>query len=448
MKKTILLAEDDPRILEGLKKFLMKKDYEVFTAPDGARALKIAQREDIHLILADLLMPRLDGIQLLKKVKESKSHIQVILMTAHGTIEKAVEAMKEGAYDFLTKPLDLKKMELLVEKALEKGSLLEENIELQNKLRDKFGFKNIVGRSNAMKKVFEVIKQVSPRRSNILIYGESGTGKELVANAIHYSSPRVPMPFIKVNCSALGEGVLESELFGHEKGSFTGALSRRLGRFELANGGTLFLDEVGTLSPNLQTKLLRAIQEREFERVGGEKTIKVDVRLIAATNLDLKKALQDGRFREDLYYRLNVVAITLPPLRERREDIPFLVDHFIRKYNKENHLRVKGISPKVLRYLIKYPWPGNIRELENCIESAIVFTSGDLITPDQLPDYIKSPALQDNHILFRIGTPLKEVEKEVILKTLHAVGNSRTRAAKSLEIGVRTIHRKLHEYGF
>jgi len=447
MKKTILLAEDDAKILEGLKKFLTRKDYEVFTAQDGARALKIAQREDIHLIIADLLMPKLDGIQLLKKIKGAKSHIQVILMTAHGTIERAVEATKEGAYDFLTKPLDLKKMELIIEKALEKASLLEENIELQNKLKDKFGFKNIIGRSSTMKRVFEIIKQVSPRRSNILIYGESGTGKELVANAIHYSSPRASMPFIKVNCSALGEGVLESELFGHEKGSFTGALSRRLGRFELANGGTLFLDEVGTISPNLQTKLLRAIQEREFERVGGEKTIKVDVRLITATNINLKEAVQDGRFREDFYYRLNVVTVALPPLRERKEDIPFLVDHFIKKYNRENHLRIKGVSSKALKYLLKYPWPGNIRELENCIESAMAFASGDLISPEQLPDYIKTSFLQDDHVLFKIGTSLKEVEKGVIVKTLQAMGNNRTRAAKSLGIGVRTIHRKLDEYG-
>ena len=448
MKRTILIAEDDPRILEGLKKFLLKRDYEVLTAPDGARALKTAQKEDVHLIIADLLMPKLDGIQLLKKVKEIKSHIQVILMTAHGTIEKAVEATKEGAYDFLIKPLDLKRMELIIEKALEKESLLEENIELQNKLKDKFGFKNIIGRSSVMKRVFEIIRQVAPRRSNILIYGESGTGKELVANAIHYSSPRASLPFIKVNCSALGEGVLESELFGHEKGAFTGALGKRLGRFELANGGTILLDEVGTISAHLQTKLLRAIQEREFERVGGEKTIKVDVRLITATNIDLKKAVQDGRFREDLYYRLNVVTVTLPPLRERKEDIPFLVDHFIRKYNKENQTRIKGISSRALKYLLRYPWPGNIRELENCIESAMAFASGDSISPEHLPDYIKTPAFQESHIFLKIGTPLKEVEKEIILKTLHAMGNSRTRAAKSLEIGVRTIHRKLHEYGF
>jgi len=442
-----LIAEDDVNVADGLGQYLKKKDYEVLVAYDGKSALDIARKEDINLLLTDLLLAKLDGLELIREVKKEKPDVQFIMMTAFGDIELAVQAMKEGAYDFLTKPLEMRKLGIVIEKALEVQILSLQNKQLQQTLESHYTFSNVIGRSSLMKKVFEIVRQVSPRRSNVLIYGESGTGKELIANAIHYNSPRASMPFIKVNCGALSEGVLESELFGHEKGAFTGAVSKRKGRFELAHGGTIFLDEVSEMSPATQVKLLRVLQEGEFERVGGDKTLKVDIRVIAATNKDLWNAVKQGKFREDLFYRLNVVKIDLPPLRERKEDIPFLVTYFIEKFNKKHDLAVQGINHKALDLLSTYDWPGNVRELENCIESALLSVTGPYILPVNLPAYVKVPPRDEKNIIIQIGTPLAEIERLVYKKTLEQTKGNKTKAAKLLGVGVRTIHRKALEYG-
>lgn len=447
MKKTILIAEDDVNVADGLGQYLKKKDYEVIVTYDGESAREIAKKEDINLLLTDLLLSKLYGLDLIREVKKEKPDIQFIMMTAFGDIELAVQAMKEGAYDFLTKPLEMRKLGIVIEKALEVQVLSLRNKQLQQTLEDHYTFSNVIGRSSMMKKVFEVVRQVSPRRSNVLICGESGTGKELIANAIHYNSPRTSMPFIKVNCGALSEGVLESELFGHEKGAFTGAISRRRGRFELAHGGTIFLDEVSEMSPATQVKLLRVLQEGEFERVGGDKTLKVDIRIIAATNKDLWTAVKHGKFRDDLFYRLNVVKIELPLLRERKEDIPFLVTHFIEKFNKRHDLSIQGINHKALDLLLAYDWLGNVRELENCIESSMLSTTGLYILPANLPAYVKVPALNDKSIVIQVGMAMPEIERLIYKKTLEETKGNKTKAAKLLGVGVRTVHRKALEYG-
>ena len=446
MINTILLVEDDSNVREGLEKFLKRKGFDVITGSDGKEAWKIVQKEHINLILTDLILPELDGIELLKRVKDLKPQLQVILMSAHGTVERAVEAMKDGAYDFLTKPLDLKRLGMVVEKALEKHHLILEKSELEDKLKNKYKIDNIVGRSNQMHRVLEIVYQIAPRRTTVLIHGETGTGKERVANAIHYYSPRASMPLVKVSCAALSEGVLESELFGHEKGAFTGALVSRSGRFEMADGGTLFLDEVESLTLSTQVKLLRVLQEMEFERVGGNRTIKVDARLIAATNNDLKELVQKGKFREDLYYRLNVANIFLPPLRERMEDVPCLVDHFIQKYNEENDLQIH-ISRKAMQTFLRYNWPGNVRELKNCLESSLTFVSEGILLPEHLPSSVRQPSQEDQNLVVAPGTPLAEVEKALIRRTLQITGNNRNETAQLLGIGVRTLYRRMAEYG-
>jgi DNA-binding NtrC family response regulator len=369
----------------------------------------------------------------------------VVVISAQGTIEKAVQAMKLGAFDFIEKPINPRVISLVVERALEKQTLVLQNRDLRSKLEDRFHFKNIIGRSGKMVKIFELIHHIAPYDSSVLIIGDSGTGKELIANAIHYNSPRASMPFIKVSCASLSEGIIESELFGHEKGAFTGAIASRKGRFEMADQGTLFLDEVEDIPPTTQIKLLRVLQEGEFERVGGNKTIQVNIRIIAASNRDLQEGVKNGTFREDLYYRLNVVNIKLPPLRERKEDTPFLVNFFIDKFNQKYNMKVKGISQRAMSFLIDYGWSGNVRELENTIESVLVINSPEVIDIQHLPQEIKDSKEKPEVIPIKIGTPLEEVEREMLIQTLKATKGNKRRAAELLGINVRTIHRKMEE---
>jgi DNA-binding NtrC family response regulator len=446
-KKVILIVEDDPTVGESLRQLLKKKGHDILLATNGKEALQLFRHEIIDLVVTDVVMPKMDGIELLEAVKGLRPETEVIVISAQGTIEKAVQAMKLGAFDFIEKPINPRVISLLVERALEKQTLILQNRDLRSKLEDKFHFKNIIGRSEKMVKIFELIQHIAPYDSSVLIIGESGTGKELIANAIHYNSPRASMPFIKVSCASLSEGIIESELFGHEKGAFTGAIASRKGRFELAHQGTLFLDEVEDIPPATQIKLLRVLQEGEFERVGGNKTIKVNIRIIAASNRDLQEAVKRGDFREDLYYRLNVVNIKLPALRDRRDDIPFLVNFFIEKYNQKYQMKVKGISQKAMNLLTDYEWTGNVRELENMIESILVINSPGVIDIQHLPQEFRDFKEKPEVVPIRIGTPLEEVEKEVLIQTLRATKGNKRKAAKLLGINVRTIHRKIEEIG-
>jgi DNA-binding NtrC family response regulator len=444
-KKVILIVEDDPNVGESLLLLFKKKGYEMHLASNGKAALHLFRQEIVDLVITDVVMPKMDGIELLEAVKALRPEIEVIVISAQGTIEKAVQAMKLGAFDFIEKPINPRVISLLVERALEKQTLILQNRDLRSKLEDKFHLKNIIGRSEKMVKIFELIRHIAPYDSSVLIVGESGTGKELIANAIHYKSPRASMPFIKVSCASLSEGIIESELFGHEKGAFTGAIASRKGRFEMAHQGTLFLDEVEDIPLTTQIKLLRVLQEGEFERVGGNKTIKVDIRIIAASNRDLQEAVRKGVFREDLYYRLNVVNIKLPVLRDRKEDVPFLVNFFIEKFNQKYQMKVKGVSQRAMNILMDYSWSGNVRELENTIESALVINSPEVLDIQHLPQEIRDLKERPEVIPFRIGTPLEEIEREMLIQTLKATKGNKRRAAKLLGINVRTIHRKMEE---
>lgn len=382
----LLIVEDQQshrRVLEAH----FSKHYQVLTAEHGQRALDIAAQQPIHLLLVDMILPGMNGLDVLHQVRDLHPDVVAIVITAHPTIRTAVQAMKDGAFDYITKPIDLEQLEVLLEKAAEQYRLKEENRRLRQQLRSSYDIHGIVGRSAAMQEVYELIEKVSNSRATVLIRGESGTGKEMVAKAIHYSGNRAKAPFIAVSCAALPETLMESELFGHEKNAFTGANTQKPGRFELAHGGTLFLDEIAEVTPAVQVKLLRVLQERKFERLGGTKTIEVDVRLIAATNKDLEQMVQVGAFREDLYYRLQVIQIYLPPLRERKDDIPLLVEHFLQKYNEENDKHIQAVAPDAMDLLMKYHWPGNVRELENAIERAVVLADPDAeyITVDLLP---------------------------------------------------------------
>ena len=442
-KRVILVVEDDPTVGESIRLLLKKRGYSILLASNGKEGLHLFRQKSADLVVTDLVMPKMDGIELLEAVKNLKPETEVIVVSAQGTIEKAVQAMKLGAFDFIEKPINPRVISLVVERALEKQTLILQNRDLRSKLEDRFQFKNIVGRSAKMVKIFELIQHIAPYDSSVLIIGESGTGKELIGNAIHYNSPRASMPFIKVSCASLSEGIIESELFGHEKGAFTGAITSRKGRFELAHNGTLFLDEVEDIPPSTQIKLLRVLQEGEFERVGGNRTIEVNIRIIAASNRDLQEGVKRGTFREDLYYRLNVVNIKLPPLKERRDDIPFLVNFFIEKYNKKYHMKVKGISKRAMNLLTEYEWTGNVRELENTIESMMVINSPEVIDISHLPQEIRVFEGGPEVIPIRIGTPFEEVEREILIRTLKATRGNKRRAAQLLGINVRTIHRKM-----
>ena len=439
----VLVVDDDQAIREALSRTLEKFGYEVVLAEDGQAGLDRLREGEIHILLADLQMPRLSGQELLKAAKTIAPDVEVIVITGHGTVEDAVEAMKDGAYDFITKPFKRVQLERTIRRAAEKQALALQNRRLQARLDELQGAGSIVGTSPVMLRTLELVRQVAPSTATVLIQGESGTGKELIADAIHHGSPRREQAFVKVNCAALPEHLLESELFGHERGAFTGAVARKEGRFELAHGGTLFMDEIGDIGVAMQAKLLRVLQSGEFERVGGTRTLKVDVRLVAATNTDLAGLVREKRFREDLYYRLNVITIQLPTLRERREDIPLLAHHFLRQYAAKNAKPLGGFTEEAMDLLQTYNWPGNVRELENAIERAVVLTRSDLITPVDLPETLVRSDQAARHLVISVGTPLEEVEDRLIDETLRYTKGDKTLAAKLLGIATRTIYRRI-----
>jgi two-component system response regulator HydG len=439
----VLVVDDDQAVREALSRTLDKLGFDVAVAADGQAGLDRLRQGDVHILLADLRMPKLSGQELLKAAGAIAPDVEVIVITGHGTVEDAVEAMKEGAYDFITKPFKRVQLEKTIRKAAEKQALVLQNRALQQRLDQLEGAGQIIGSSPPMLRTLELVAQVAPSAATILIQGESGTGKELIANAVHRGSPRRDRPFVKVNCAALPETLLESELFGYERGAFTGAVARKEGRFELADGGTLFMDEIGDLSPATQAKLLRVLQEGEFERLGGTRTLKADVRLVAATNADLAARVREKRFREDLYYRLNVITIQIPPLRERREDIPLLAQHFIRRFAAKNAKPITGLTEEALDILQTHSWPGNVRELENVIERAVVLTRASMISPADLPEALVGSDQAARHLVISIGTPLEEVEDRLIEETLRYTKGDKTLAAKLLGIATRTIYRRV-----
>ncbi len=446
-KERILVVDDEHNARSALRLILGEEGYEIAEAADGESALATLDEFAPAVVLADVRMPKMDGLTLLRTAKERGSDAIFIMMTAFGTVETAVEAMRAGAENYLTKPLDVNSVLVFLAKALEKRKLLRESQALRERVRERYKLSGMVGEAPELQAVYQVVKQAAPTKATVLILGESGTGKELIAQAVHEESDRANKPFIKVSCAALSETLLESELFGHEKGSFTGATGRREGRFELADGGTLFLDEIGEIAPSTQVKLLRALQTREFERVGGTQTVKVDVRLVAATNRDLNAEVKAGRFREDLFYRLNVVAVTLPPMRRRKGDIPALVSHFVEKYAANYGKEVKGLAPGTLNALLAYDWPGNVRELENAVERAVVLCKGRELTADDLPPTLQGPrpAGRDASSLIP-GATMAEIEREAILRTMELVGGSTAKASEMLGISIRKIQYRLKEY--
>jgi DNA-binding NtrC family response regulator len=445
-KGRILIVDDEVNARTALAELLREEGYHVETAADGFKALPKLEEEEPDLVLTDLKMPGLDGLELMAKVRERDPECVVVLMTAFGAVETAVKAMRQGASDYITKPVNMEELVLVLARELERKRLRAETGALRERLAAKHRISSIVGASPVMQKVFDTVMQVAPSRASILITGESGTGKELIAAAIHEQSPRSKRPFVKLHCAALAETLLESELFGHERGAFTGAVGRREGRFEQADGGTLFLDEIGDISPATQVKLLRFLQEHEFERVGGNATVKVDVRIVAATHRNLLERVKQGLFREDLYYRLNVVSLEMPPLRARPSDIPLLATFFLEKYARENGKPVSGFSDAALDRLVKYDWPGNVRELENAVERAVVVCRASHIGVDDLAPSIL-PAAQGAAGAPAIpGASMDEIEKHAILKTLEHTGGSTSRAAEILGISPRKIQYKLREY--
>ena len=443
----ILIADDEEAARRSLGQILTEDGFEVALAANGEEALRAIAEQSPDILLTDLRMTGMDGHELLTRVRQSCPDLTVVIMTAHGTIRSAVQALREGAEDYLTKPIDVEELECLLDRCLKKKRLLAETRLLRERLDDTYRFEKIIGRSPRMLEIFRLIEQVAPSQASVLITGESGTGKELIAQALHQRSPRREAPFVKVSCAALPETLLESELFGHERGAFTGAVARRPGRFEIAAGGTIFLDEIGDLTPGMQVKLLRFLQERQFERIGGNQTLTVDVRVIAATHRDLAALVKLGTFRDDLYYRLQVIEIPLPPLRERAHDIPLLVDFFIRKFAADNGKEVKDVTNETLAALMACPWPGNVRELEHAIERAVVLARGSRLGLDLFPSLPVTRGAQSPDRRPSVpGAPLEEIEKEAILLTLAAVGGSTSRAAAILRISPRTIQYKVKQY--
>ncbi len=448
LRARVLVVDDEAMGRKALVELLRDEGYAVESAADAFKALPKLEELGPDILLTDLNMPGMDGLELMRRARDIDPEIAIIVMTAHSAVDTAVTAMRQGATDYLAKPINIDELAIVLDRALERRQLRRDAGHMRRRLAERHGLHNIIGSSPPMQKVFDTVLQVAGARASVLITGESGTGKELIAAAIHEHSPRASGPFVKLHCAALAESLLESELFGHEKGSFTGAMARREGRFEQANGGTLFLDEIGEISPAIQVKLLRFLQEREFERVGGNQTIKVDVRIVAATNRDLLQRVKDGHFREDLYYRLNVVTIEMPALRTRPTDIPLLATHFLRKYAAENEKRVTGFIDEALEHLVRYAWPGNVRELENVIERAVVVCRGDEIRAIDLPANIRPHAgdAGRGEMPFVPGASLAELERFAILRTLEYTGGSTSRAAEILGISPRKIQYRLHEY--
>jgi two-component system response regulator HydG len=449
MRPKILVVDDDASHRRMLDAVLNAEGYEVSQAEDGQGAIAAVGGRFYDLILMDLRMAQVGGIEALKQIKEISPGIPIVIMTAYASVTTAVEALKSGAYDYLTKPLDIEELRVQVKKALHHRQLEQENLYLKERLGDRFDFARIIGRSAAMGRLFESVALVAPTEATVLITGESGTGKELIANAIHQNSPRRDRPFIKVNCAALPETLLESELFGHEKGAFTGAVARKQGRFHLAHTGSIFLDEIGEMALTTQAKILRVLQEREFEPLGSTHTAKVDTRVIAATNKNLAEEIQKGSFRQDLYYRLNVVTLEVPPLRDRREDIALLADFFLKRYAQKNRRHIKGFSPRAMDVLMRHGWPGNVRELENVVERAVIMARGEMITPGEFPDGLKDldDAVEEAGLELTPGRSLRDVEREMVIRTLDETGGNRTHAARLLGISRRTLQLKLKEYG-
>ena len=445
-RPTILIVDDERHTREGLARAL-RGDYAVAEAENGQRALEWLETHAADVILTDLRMPHMDGLQLLARLLGREPKPIVIMLTAYGNVETAVEAMKRGAYDFLAKPVNLDRLELLLTRALAERQLGVENFFFCAQLDSKYGFANIIGTSPAMQAVFDTIRHVAPTKATVLIQGESGTGKELVARALHQASPRREGPFVPVHCAALAPTLLESELFGHEKGAFTGAVERRRGRFEMADGGTLFLDEIGEIEPSLQVKILRVLEERAFERVGGSETVTVNVRLVAATNKDLRQLVADGKFREDLFYRLFVVNLTLPPLRERDGDIVLLTQHYLKTLAAENGKSVPTLTAEAMDALTAYSWPGNVRELRNVIERMVVLNSTGKLNLDDVPATVRQGAHDSGRDATRAGRVLRDAERQLIEDALRQHRGNRTKAAQHLGISRRTLHRKLNEFG-
>ncbi len=447
-KPRILLVDDDTNTANGLRKILLQDGYDTLCAYTGNDALNLIESERFDIVITDMKLPDISGFSIIEKVKKKDVDVPVVMITAFSSLQTAIDAMKKGADDYLTKPVNIDELELILKKIWEKQLLILQNRELKQKLHDKYDFSGLIGNTPEMQLVFKTITDIAPTAATVLIYGETGTGKELVANAIHYNSDRKDKPFIALHCASLSEGVLESELFGHEKGAFTGALSQRRGRFELADRGSLFLDEVGEMNKHVQIKLLRVLETGRFERVGGEKTLESDVRIIAATNKDLEAEIKEGRFREDLYYRLNVINLRLPSLRERREDIGLLMDSFLLKYATKNKKDIKGFSPQSVKLMSNYDWPGNVRELENAVERAVVMSKEEIIEPDNLPSNINLSTRKSRKDTFRIpsGTTMKEIEKKIILETLQTTNGSKSKAAKILGISTRKIEYKIKEW--
>jgi two-component system response regulator AtoC len=445
--QNVLVVDDEPIIRKFLVETLGRMGCAVQDAPDATQALRLIKAETFDLVFTDIKMPNLSGMELLRRVRAESPESVVVMMTAYATVESAVEAMKMGAFDYIIKPFSPDQIEMVTRRASERQSLIEENRYLRSEILKEYGFGEIIGNTRVMHDIFEVIKKVANSRATVLVQGESGTGKELVARAIHYNSARANAPFIKVNCAALPESLLESELFGHEKGAFMGAVTRRPGRFELAHRGTLLLDEVSEIPLGLQAKLLRVLQELEFERVGGTRPIKVDVRIVATTNRNLDEEIEAKRFREDLFFRLNVIPITLPPLRERLDDVPLLAEHFVERYCRENNRPPKRVVPEALELMRHYGWPGNVRELQNVTERAVVLDADEVIRPEHLA--LGAPGSEGSdtdEIVDAVGITVAEMERRLILKTLRALGGNRGRTAEMLQISVRTLRNKLNQY--
>ncbi|MDP7421543.1 MAG: sigma-54 dependent transcriptional regulator [bacterium] len=451
MLTTVLVADDKKSMREFLSEALQKEGYQVSLAADGEQALELFRELIPDIVITDIRMPGLNGLEFLKSMRDLDPEAVVIVITAYGSIETAVTAMKSGAYDYITKPFSIDELTVVMDKAKEQRRLVDENRRLRLELTKKYKFENIIGKSPKIQEVFDIMERVIPSKATVMLYGESGTGKELIARAIHYSGARKNGPFVKVNCAALPESLLESELFGHERGAFTGAIQRRQGRFELSDNGSIFLDEIGDISPTVQVRLLRVIQQREFERVGGAKTIQVDVRIIAATNRDLGKALEEGRFREDLYYRLNVVPIYLPALRERPGDIALLARYFLEQMGKEINSRIKYISPEAMEYMVNYRWPGNVREVENVIERALVICRGEIILPEDLPTNLTNREGRVSLDVPELGTitmneAVETIEREMIKRALEKTGGVQTKSADLLGINRGSLIYKMKKY--